>query len=101
MSAYHGSACVTPPSTVVSSTPGKKSFGSSAGVFASHGSSGSSAPSSANSGIHVLPSWITSGSAPPTNAVSSFSCAALHGICCTRTVTPGLRASKSGTSART
>ena len=59
-------------------------------------SSGSSAPSAASSGIQVLPSWTTSGSASPTNAVRSFSCAALHGICCTRTRTPGWRASKAG-----
>jgi len=36
-------------------------------------------------GIHVVPSWNTSGIESPTNAVSSFSCAALHGSGCTRT----------------
>src|SRR5512139_956254 len=34
----------------------------------------------------------------PTYAVSSFSCAALHGICCTRTCTPAVRRSNSGRS---
>ncbi len=55
----------------------------------SHGRSGKSALSAANSAIQVLPSCATSGVASPANAVSSFSWAALHGSCSTRTVNPG------------
>ena len=49
-----------------------------AAVFAS---SGASALSATNSGTQVLPSWQRSGVESPANAVSSFSCAALHGSC--------------------
>ena len=53
--------------------------------------------SAANSGIHVLPNWHTSGVASPANAVSSFSWAAFQGICCTRTRCPGSARSNSRT----
>ena len=50
----------------------------------------------ANSAIQVLPSCATSGVLPPTKAVSSFSCAPLHGNVWTSTRTPGWLASKAG-----
>ena len=71
-------------------TPGKKSARSIARDVASRASSGSSAPSTTSSGIQVLPTCTTSGIAPPTYAVSSFSCAALHGICWTRDAPAGM-----------
>src|SRR5439155_965180 len=64
-------------------------------------SSRTSPSSATNSGTHVLPSWATSGVALPTYAVSSFSCAAVQGICCTRTRMPGFSRSNAGISSAT
>ena len=71
--------------------PSNQSVGCSAGVAATQASSGASAPSAANSGIQLLPSCARSGVASPAKAVSSFSCAALHGSASTRTVMAGCR----------
>src|SRR5687767_7375800 len=90
-----------PSTTFVLQLPGKKSDTVSDVERATYGSSGSSASSATNSGTHVLPSMAMSGVASPTNAVSSFSCAAVHGICCTRTRTPGFSRSNSCTSCAT
>ena len=43
-------------------------------------------------GPRYCPAAQTSGNASPANAVSSFSCAAVHGSCCSSTWMPGLRA---------
>jgi hypothetical protein len=59
---------------------------------ASQGPSGSSERSASNSAIQVLPSCATSGVARPTCEVSSFSCAAVHGICCSSTLDSGVLA---------
>ena len=55
----------------------------------------SSAFSAVNSGIQVLPSEHRSGSVSPAYAVSSFSCAAVHGSFCTSTSMSGRSRRKS------
>ena len=79
--------------------PGKESLAADDAATARPAPPAPSAPSApANSGIHVLPNCATSGVDLPTCAVSSFSCAALHGICWTRTRMPGCSRSNCGTS---
>ncbi len=65
-------------------------------AFAASGVRSSSAPMATISGIQVLPIWAMSGTDSPTYAVSSFSCAAVQGICCTVTLMPGFCRSNSG-----
>src|SRR6266705_553300 len=98
---YHGTPYTTPSSTVVHQITEREPAGWTVADAATRESSRTSPSSATNSGTHVLPSWATSGVALPTYAVSSFSCAAVQGICCTRTRMPGFSRSNAGISSAT